>query len=168
MSQFRHDGSAGTINDMGWVDLPVIHFPRITIGSLPEDVLLDIFGFVCQMSRLMLSPSQRWVVLVHVCRRWRSVVFASPHRLDLQLLCYSTTPVRKTLDVWPRLPIVVSNLKTGYRYHDLDNIVAALEHRDRVCEMTISPRSNEFERLLTVMQEPFPALTHWHLLLQSG
>ncbi|KAH9961844.1 hypothetical protein BGW80DRAFT_1255756 [Lactifluus volemus] len=106
-----------------------IRFPK----SLPEDVLLDIFDFFCQTNRFMLPQPQNWIVLVHVCRRWRSVV---------------TTPVRKTLDVWPRFPIVVSNLdlQTRSRSNDLDNIFAALEHRDR---------------------EPFPALTHWVFSLWS-
>jgi hypothetical protein len=30
-----------------------------------------------------------WQVLVHVCRRWRSIVFGSPRRLNLQLFCTS-------------------------------------------------------------------------------
>jgi F-box-like len=157
---------------MTWdgVDLPVISFPRVTIRSLPEDVLLDIFDFFCQTNRFMLPQPQSWIVLVHVCRRWRSVVYASPHRLDLQLFCFSTTPVRKTLDVWPRFPIVVSNLdlQTRSRSNDLDNIFAALEHRDRVCQITIAPTSNDMlERLFIVMQEPFPALTHWVFSLRS-
>jgi hypothetical protein len=68
------------------------------------------------------------------------------------------------LHIWPALPISV-------QIYDpygglLDNIVAALEHNDRVCEIyTYGVSSNEFEELaaVPVMQGPFPALTHLHL-----
>ena len=36
-----------------------------------------------------------WRTLVHVCRRWRSVVFGSPLRLNPQLLHTDKTPVRE-------------------------------------------------------------------------
>ncbi|KAI0291180.1 hypothetical protein B0F90DRAFT_1779209, partial [Multifurca ochricompacta] len=48
-----------------------------------------------------------WHRLTHVCRRWRYLIFASPHRLDLRLLCTNGTPVRRTLDCWPALPISI-------------------------------------------------------------
>ena len=42
---------------------------------------------------------------------------------------------------------------------DVDNIIAALEHKDRVCEMSLSNvPSSEMEEMLVAMQEPFPAL----------
>jgi hypothetical protein len=42
-----------------------------------------------------------------VCRRWRSVVFQSPRRLNLRLLCTPKTPARDTLDIWPPLPLII-------------------------------------------------------------
>ncbi len=33
----------------------------------------------------------------HVCQKWRSVVFGSPRRLNLRLLCTKRTPVREML-----------------------------------------------------------------------
>ena len=39
------------------------------------------------------------------------------------------------LDIWPPLPIEVLNFDT-YRP---DNIIAALEHNDRVCRITLVP-----------------------------
>jgi hypothetical protein len=32
---------------------------------------------------------QAWHTLVHVCRKWRTVVLGSPRRLDLRLLYFS-------------------------------------------------------------------------------
>ena len=48
-----------------------------------------------------------WQLLVHVCRRWRNVVFGSPRRLNLQLRCTHETPVKDKLDVWPSLPLII-------------------------------------------------------------
>ncbi len=95
---------------------------------------------------------------MHVCQKWRNVVFASPHRLNLRLVCADVRPVRKMLDIWPPLPIVIwgENTKTGE-----DNIVAAITHSVRVCGITLNwVPSSLWERVLAAMQEPFPALTH--------
>jgi len=61
------------------------------IDVLPDDVLLEIFHFHVNM-----SPSHEgkmrvevWQSLVHVCRRWRSLVFRSPRRLNLRLFLYT-------------------------------------------------------------------------------
>ncbi|KAH9970910.1 hypothetical protein BGW80DRAFT_1561978, partial [Lactifluus volemus] len=70
--------------------------PRVTIRSLPDNVLLDIFDF-CRMSSH--DSFRWWHALVHVCGRWRYIVFLSPLRLHLQLVCNANTPVKKTLDV---------------------------------------------------------------------
>ena len=106
----------------------------------------------------------RWVALVHVCQRWRYIVFASPHRLDLRLVCTARTPVRETLHVWPALPIAV---RISDPYEEIpDNVVAALEHKDRVCEIfAYDILGDEFEELATVpvTQDPFPALAHLYL-----
>lgn len=82
----------------------------MTIGVLPDVVLLEMFDFYVNQVREEDSPDvtvESWRTLVHVCRHWRSVVFGSPRRLNLRLLCTPETQVRKTLDVWPYLPIFV-------------------------------------------------------------
>ena len=63
------------------------------------------------------------------------------------------------LDIWPAfLPIVVSESLWASLEH-ADNIVAALEHNDRVREISLwrfpTPES---ERFVAAMQKPFPAL----------
>ena len=130
-----------------------------TIDVLPEDVLLEIFDFYKLASS---SPSWGWHRLIHVCRQWRSLVFASRHRLDLRLLCTYGTPVRKILDCWPPLPIVVRySDPMGLRppsADDDDNIIAALQHRDRVCEVELTVGSSLFAKLSPLLQKPFPSL----------
>ena len=130
---------------------------HLTISMLPDELLLGIFDFcVCEA-----DDKQRWVTLVHVCRRWRSVVFASPNRLDLRLVCTHNTHARDMLCIWPALPIVV---RRSYWYSLADNVVAALEHKDRVCEIYMNGVSvDEFDDLARVMENPFTALTHLHL-----
>ena len=136
----------------------MIDFQCVTIDSLPNNVFLDIFDFY-QIDAVLYHS---WLRLVHVCRRWRSVVFASPHRLGLQLTCRATTPVREILDVWPPMQIIIDDSQPTRLGGD--NIIAALEHRDRVCEIRLSYlTSSLLERLAAVMQRPFPVLTYLRL-----
>ena len=134
----------------------------MTIGILPDEALLEAFYW--HLDDYLYSG--KWIALVHVCRRWRYIIFASPLRLNLRLLCTPRTPVRKLLDIWPPLPIVIHT--QDYSEEGADNIIAALEHNDRVCSIHIHferDASLAFGRFATAMQEPFPELTHLTLLL---
>jgi hypothetical protein len=72
---------------------------------------------------------------VHVCRRWRNVVFGSPRRLNLQLFCSPGTP-RDVLDVWPALRLFISDRHwRPCPVNGTANIVALLEHSDRVSQI---------------------------------
>jgi hypothetical protein len=129
---------------------------------LPNDVLLDIFDF-----SLDVIWRGMWHRLVHVCQKWRKIVFSAPRRLNLELICKDGRAVRNRLYVWPPLLIKMSyygiqksspHLKTKFG-DDVDNIIAALEHKDRVCEITLfNAPSSEMEEMLAAMLEPFPAL----------
>jgi len=130
---------------------------------LPEDVLLEIFD-ICRKNYdpLYIWAVWRWHLLVHICRRWRQVVFTSPLRLDLRIFCTKGAPVRKNLCIWPRLPIVLSYYY-GLRGHclapgDEDNVIAALEHPDRVSSLDLEVTGSQLRSIATVMQEPFPLL----------
>ena len=135
---------------------------EVTIGTLPGEVLLVVFNFYLDQSQ----GEDRWHPLVHVCRTWRSLVYSSPHRLNLQLLCSQNKPVRKTLDVWPALPIVISGRGNPSSYlQGADNIIAALEHPDRVCHISLwEVPIPVLESLTAVMCESFPELTYLELL----
>ncbi len=128
---------------------------------LPEEALLEIFDWYSIDSDGYVYKTEAWRTLVQVCQKWRNVVFESPHRLNLRLLCTNDRLVGKMLDIWPPLPIIIwgEDTKTGE-----DNIVAALTHKVRVCEITLSSvPSSLWEKVLVEMQEPFPALTHLDL-----
>ena len=105
----------------------------IQIDVLPDDVLLGIFDFYEDTVGPSCEPKTRieaWQTLVHVCRRWRNLIFGSPRRLNLRLFCTPKTPARDRLDIWPALPLVVSGFMTSFS--GTDNIFAALGQSNRV------------------------------------
>ncbi|KAI9437224.1 hypothetical protein H4582DRAFT_1958697 [Lactarius indigo] len=134
------------------------------IETLTDDVLLDIFSFYRDRLKKFPGRPWRWHTLVHVCRRWRHIVFSSPRRLDLQLLCTVGVPVREYLDCWPPTLSIAIN----YRLHwdsqpssgAEDNLIAALENPERVCSIELVATSSFLEKISSVMQESFPALTN--------
>ena len=138
-----------------------------TIDILPDDVLLQIFDFcgvVDHSLEFPCHPVPEWHSLVHVCRRWRQVIFASPHRLDLYLLCEQGTPVRKNLGIWPAFPIIIhydyySHRTPKLSSYDEDNIIAALEHPDRVRCLKLPVTSSVMEKVAALAPESFPMLT---------
>jgi F-box-like len=137
----------------------------VTIGSLPENVLLEIFDF-CQMTQMYrYDPPRWWHALVHVCRRWRYIVFESPLRLHLQLLCNAKTPVKKSLNVWPRaIPIVIEESILRPPQSGA-NVIAAIEHHDRVSEIDLYASSTLMKQLHEVMKKPYPVLTRLRLYM---
>jgi hypothetical protein len=108
-----------------------------------------------------------WLVLAHVCQRWRQITFASPRRLNLQIICRHKSPVRANLDIWPAIPINVD--ATYIKPDNDDNVIAALEHPNRVCRIWLAiPTSHwQFGRIATVMQKPFPVLTSLSIASES-
>ena len=143
---------------------------------LPDDVLLEIFDFYVDedVDEDLDEGSEKqsieeWITLAHVCRRWRRVVFQSPLRLNLRLVCTPKTPTRDTLDIWPPLPLIIRDFDN----HDpvepsiVDNIIAALEHNDRVCQIELKYPypSSEFGYITdsAAMLKPFPELTFLQL-----
>ena len=147
---------------------------RLTVDMLPDVALLTIFDFYLEKKvgyELYKKEIESWRTLVHVCRKWRNVVFGSPRRLNLRLRCSAGTLERGRLDVWPLLSIVVLNddhEKRGVRY-----IIAALKHNDRVYGIKLcwydlswgSSRGSKMESVLAAMRQPFPALTN--LIVQA-
>jgi hypothetical protein len=128
---------------------------------LPDDILLVIFAFYLDKPLDGYQARGRiesWQSLVHVCQRWRRVVFGSPRRLNLRLLCTPETPARM-LDVWPDFPLFI------WSYVDLptegvNNIIAVLERgSDRVSQIDLrGVPSLHLDKVLAVMQIPLPEL----------
>ena len=127
---------------------------------LQDDVLLEIFDsyrrFVFWYNGLW-----PWKKLLHVCRRWRYIVLASPRRLDLNIACNRSTPTRKLLDIWPPFPISLSCYpwnSEGIRGNH--NVFAALQQRNRISCINLSGITRmEVEQFAAMMDESFPILT---------
>jgi F-box-like len=140
------------------------------IDVLPDDVVLEIFDFYLSSDQSMPSYGEKmrvldaWHVLVHVCRRWRNLVFGSPRRLYLKLYCTPKTPIKDTLDVWPALPLVVASDGHEPFLSCTDNIIGALGQSNRVCRISLFALSDrQLEEVLAPMQVSFPELTDLRL-----
>jgi hypothetical protein len=142
------------------------------IDVLPDDVLLAIFDFyvfkyqdislldVVFDDRETKRKIESWQSLVHVCRRWRGLIFESPRCLNLQLpvFCLPRTLARNSLDVWPALPLLIYGHLSET---PVDDVIAELEHSDRICQINLEFNTTsqiEIEKLWTAMQVPFPEL----------
>ena len=136
----------------------------ISIDALPDDVLLNIFDSYIHEDLYPGKQTWAWQLLIHVCRRWRSVVFGSPRRLDLRLFCTPMTRSRDRLDIWPTLPLIIDGGE--FLPSRVDNLVAALKCSDRVCKINLPWIVNNKEKYLAAMQQPFPELTHLDLWWQ--
>lgn len=105
----------------------------------------------------------RWYVLVHICRRWRRIIFAYPGHLDLQLVCKSRTDVKMALDIWPVLPISIQ--ASLYDDTDADDIIGALEYHDRIGRINLRDLTqSKFDKCVALLQQPFPVLTSLYLI----
>ena len=132
----------------------------MTIDMLPDDVLLYIFYFV-RPDYDRLWDLSWWQPVVHVCRRWRGLVFASPNFLELSFFCDPWIPAGLTA-IWPPIPIIIWNLANDAdrampEDYDLD---AAIVHPNRVCEIHLQFASPQLQQLASVMEMPFPGLIH--------
>jgi hypothetical protein len=121
------------------------------IDILPDDLLLEIFDFRARRDQ------RAWQSLVHVCRRWRSLVFASPRRLNLRLCCTPKTPAKDTLNVWPAFPLIIQGIVSDIS--GINNTHAALEQSNRVSKIDLDVPMSGSEKVLAAMQVPFPRLT---------
>ena len=137
----------------------------ISTALLPDDVLLEVFYFYVDHSwgGIGKKEIEAWQSLVHVCRHWRSVVFGSPRRLNLRLVCTVNTRARDTVDIWPTLPLVIEDPGHWHGTKNMDNIIALLERSDlvrRICQIHLSVILRlQSEDIWKAMQVPFPVLT---------
>ena len=142
-------------------------YREVSIGALPNDVLLEIFYFYldppqCHHPSFIVGDTSldAWHTLVHVCQRWRYTVFASPRYLNLQLHCTNKTPAKDMLDIWPEFPIVVSyHSSPNSRPRGVLNVISALQCNRRVCEINLLGPPKSLLKRFTALKVAFTALT---------
>jgi len=134
----------------------------VTINNLPDEDLLEIFDFYMANPRPSSSYEEdAWHTLVHVCRRWRYVVFGSPRRLGLRLLCMNGRLI-KTLDIWPKLPIVIH--VDDERISPIPSDLSVLKWPDRVCKIFVGGVPNSTLEELATTGGPWPSLIELELM----
>ena len=135
------------------------------IGRLSYDVLLKIYRYYLEESPRL------WPTLVHICRKWRRIVFSSQQALRLRLFFSYGTPVLKTLGHWQALPIVIeyggSLALDPPSPEDEVNIIAALKRSDRVRSISLTVTTSLQGRLYTV-KRPLLELEDLILLSQDS
>jgi hypothetical protein len=132
----------------------------VTIDILPEDILLGIFNYYLAEADED-GKYEEWQILVHVCQKWRYVVFRSPLHLNLRIFCSAGTLVKKKLAVWPPLPIIIEQIIEQYGNStscSKDNIIAALGHNDRICKIDLAIPGSLVESVFAAMREIYAAL----------
>lgn len=147
------------------------------IDKLPDDVLLEIFdAHRIRQSGISDCSGWQWDRLVHVCRRWRQIIFASPLRLCVRLHCTNLNEihVQKFLGCWPAFPIIVDYVSGRPKGifpveapDDDDDVLTAVEHSDRVHQLDLHIREPQLAKLATVLQKPFPVLKKLRLSRKS-
>ena len=137
--------------------LTVVPLGHLTIDKLSDDVLLRIFDSYRREVE-DINSTWRWHVLVHICKRWRRIIFAFPGHLNLQLVCKSKTDMKTTLDIWPALPISIQ--ASFGRNADEDDILGALGNRDRIAGINFECLTrSDLKKCVALMQQSFPVLS---------
>jgi len=95
---------------------------------------------------------ESWQSLARVCRRCKGLVFGSTRHLHLQRFCIPRISARKSLNVWPALPLLIQG---GVSETSVVDAIAVLEHSDRICQIDLECDTTlQIEKLRTAMQEP--------------
>ena len=132
--------------------------PDVTIDVLQDDVLLEVFDSYRNLV-IQFDGMWNWQLLLHVCRRWRYLVLASPRRLDLQIKCGRSTPITNLLNIWPPFPMFVA-CNPWIDDRDNRNVIAALQKRDRISQIDLLCATIlELKEFASVMGGSFPVLT---------
>lgn len=146
----------------------------VTIHNLPDEVLLEIFNFYRQTFGDQLrvwNNRNGWFKLAHVCQNWRSVVLASPSKLQLRLYFAANSPTSAVaLDHLSHLPIIVDFSKVTWYASAQKRLISALRYPDRVCSIAIrgSQKRRNAEKIIEALDLPFPVLESLELDDMTG
>lgn len=142
--------------------------PKSTINHLPDELLVEIFDFYRQDKLDNVSNYQWWSIklewfkLIHVCKRWRTVLFASSSRLDLRLVLPQKGGHMKTITSrhFPPLPIDIhyNCTRRSIPPNDMSRILSALKRPDRIRRIAFIGTKAILGKLLKVTNCPLPAL----------
>ena len=103
-----------------------------------------------------------WYRLVHVCQRWRYLVFASASNLHLFLVCTYGTPVEDMLKQSPLLPLIMdyNDQDRNVTVEDEEGILVALQLRHRICRIRLWIPASNLRKLVVAIDGEFPMLRY--------
>jgi hypothetical protein len=106
-----------------------------------------------------------WYKLVHVCRRWRSLILATSSHLGLSLLCTHRTPVADMLAHSPPLPLIIdyADKKREFTPLDEEGIKLALRHHSRVRRIRFAMVVPRLQTLINAIDKEFPILGYLYI-----
>ena len=135
-------------------------YQKVTIETLHNDVLLAIF--ISCLNQFHRTDSDAWQMLAHVCQRWQHLIFAFLDYLNVRLRCSIEKLRGEMMRIWPALPIAVLGSNVN---EDMDDVVVALEQRDRICEISLDLYSGfNLDTVVSTMIVPFPGLKYLSLM----
>ena len=135
---------------------------------LPEDVLLEIFDFYrLDATEQSQGRPWKWHRLTHFCRKWRVLIFRSPRRLGLRILCEYGAPIGSILASWPTLPLVAKFNAGPKSKHIPRNVMVALRRPDRLCEIDLHVTSSMLASIVKVTQKPCQALESIRITVEA-
>ncbi|KAI9440444.1 hypothetical protein H4582DRAFT_2097302, partial [Lactarius indigo] len=138
-----------------------------TINTLNGDILLNIFDNYRLDDENGWNVRLGWRKISQVCQRWRHLAHSSAFHLGMHIICTNGTSIADMLDHLPPLPLFVN-----YRFTDVTvrgpgqdelGIRDALRLRDRVRRIDLHIPSSILQKILMLMNEPFPILEHLSL-----
>jgi hypothetical protein len=102
-----------------------------------------------------------WYKLVHVCQRWRNLIFRSASYLGLSLVCTNGTPVADMLAYSPSLPLVIDYFEgyDGVTAEDEEGAILALKQRNRVRRVRLFTITN-LQKFIAAIDKEYPILEH--------
>ena len=136
------------------------------IDNLDDDSLLQIFSCYRLEDEDDWYLRLAWLKLVHVCPRWRILIYDSWSHLDLCLLLTNDSPSMDTLRHLPPLPLVIDySDRTGtITRKDESNMYLGLQQHDRVRRVILQAPSSRLRMWLESMNKLFPRLENLSLV----
>ncbi|KAF7374469.1 hypothetical protein MSAN_00331200 [Mycena sanguinolenta] len=145
------------------------------IRRIPQDVLVEIF-LLCLPSEhnALIDPAEAPLVLVRICRHWRSVAYSSPilwRSIHIPSLHYRETPpnvllrlekiVKEWLERSANCSLSVSFVDSANYVPDLDShplVLQLLPFSRRFCHLTLTGDAAFLQPILRLGSEDLPLL----------
>jgi hypothetical protein len=147
----------------------------VNASELNDDVLLYIFDWYRLRVYNPTSEDEGWNLErwwykpIHVCRKWRHLILASPTRLDLHLVCTYGIPVEDMLSHSPPLPLIINYPEIPGKISTVDEegAIFALQQHERVHRIHVVAPTMVLRNFFKAMDSEFPVLERLSLRLST-